>query len=73
MIAPFLLRDRVPKPAPEMYYECMKECGAEPQTTCIVEDSPVGIEGAERTGARVIRVAGPAEVVQVVRTLMEVV
>jgi HAD superfamily hydrolase (TIGR01509 family) len=66
--------DRVafPKPNPMMYLDCMKVCEAEPATTWIVEDSPLGREGAGKTGAVVVPVTGPADVVQAVRTVMEV-
>jgi beta-phosphoglucomutase len=66
--------DRVarPKPDPMMYYDCMKACRAKPSETWIVEDSPVGREGAGKTGARVLPVEGPREVNGAVRTVMEV-
>lgn len=66
--------DRVsrPKPDPEIYYWCMRECEAEPATTWIVEDSPIGREGARATGANVVAVVGPHEVNEAVRTIMEV-
>lgn len=65
--------DRVakPKPDPEMYLRCMAECGAEPATTIIVEDSPLGREGALASGARVVMVAGPSEVDAAVRSAVE--
>lgn len=59
------------KPDPEIYYWCMRECEAEPDSTYIVEDSPVGLEGARATGARVVAVTGPSDVVTTVRALME--
>ncbi len=65
--------DRVvnPKPDPEMYLRCMEVCEAEPATTIIVEDSPVGCEGAKKTGALVLIVSGPADVPAVVRAAVE--
>jgi beta-phosphoglucomutase len=67
--------DRVekPKPNPEMYLRCMQVCGAEPATTWIVEDSPVGVEAAIASGASVVHVSGPSDVDAAVRTIMEVV
>jgi len=61
-----------PKPDPEIYRRCMCACEADPLTTIIVEDSPVGIEGAQRTGASVVHVACPAEVDAAVRRAVEV-
>jgi HAD superfamily hydrolase (TIGR01509 family) len=51
-----------PKPDPAMYFNAMARAFADPTTTTIVEDSPVGIEAARATGARVIEVTGPDEV-----------
>ena len=63
--------DRVerPKPHPEMYVRCMDACGSDPAHTFIVEDSPVGREGAARTGALVVAVSGPEQVVDAVRSV----
>lgn len=66
--------DRVqrPKPDPEIYIYCMRTLDASPSRTWIIEDSPVGIEAAKRSGAQVVRVLGPHEVNEAVRTIMEV-
>jgi len=65
--------DRVkkPKPDPDMYRQCMNACHATPQTTWIVEDSPVGREGARASGANVVMVSGPSDVATAVRHVME--
>lgn len=45
-----------PKPSPEIYLKAINELGAEPNTTVIFEDSPVGQEAALKSGATLIRV-----------------
>jgi len=45
-----------PKPHPEMYWRCMTLTGCIPKNTLIVEDSPVGREGARNSGAHVCEV-----------------
>jgi beta-phosphoglucomutase-like phosphatase (HAD superfamily) len=45
-----------PKPSPEIYLKAINELGAEPDTTVIFEDSPVGQEAALKSGATLIRV-----------------
>lgn len=50
------------KPHPEMYWKAMSTLGFLPDETLIVEDSPVGILAAQRSGASVMRVKGPQEV-----------
>ena len=49
------------KPHPSMYWKAMEVCNAVPTTTIIVEDSPVGIEGAILSGAVVVRVKDPED------------
>ena len=44
------------KPDPITFLDCMRHTGSAPTTTVIVEDSPVGIQCAHATGARVIEV-----------------
>lgn len=56
-----------PKPSPNIYLACMRECEAESSTTWIIEDSPVGIDAALASGANVIRVNGPSDVDAAVR------
>jgi len=50
------------KPHPEMYWKAMSTLGTNPFETLIVEDSPVGILAAHRSGARVLRVKSPSDV-----------
>ena len=47
------------KPHPEMYWKCMSEIGVLPAETLIIEDSPVGLLGAKRSGASVMRIDSP--------------
>jgi HAD superfamily hydrolase (TIGR01509 family) len=44
------------KPFPEIYWKAMTEFGALPEETLIVEDSPIGLLGATRSGASILRV-----------------
>ena len=60
-----------PKPDPAIYRHCMEACGADPSTTWIVEDSPLGREGALRSGAHVVAVDNPTQVDVAVRRVME--
>jgi HAD superfamily hydrolase (TIGR01509 family) len=65
-------RGFTPKPDPAMYLRCMEVCGSDPANTIIVEDSPVGQFGAAATGAKVVMVAGPHEVLtRVARAVSE--
>lgn len=50
------------KPHPEMYWNCMVACGADPSTTLIVEDSAIGRIGAKKTGANLMLVNNPCDV-----------
>lgn len=45
------------KPFPEMYWMAMIKSKALPQETLILEDSPVGLLGAYRSGAKILRIA----------------
>lgn len=45
------------KPDPWMYNRAMEISGVTPDQTVIFEDSPVGIDAAKRSGARVVEVA----------------
>lgn len=47
-----------PKPNPEGYLKAMAKCNVEPKECVIFEDSSVGIEAAEKTGATVFVVKG---------------
>jgi HAD superfamily hydrolase (TIGR01509 family) len=44
------------KPHPEMYWKAMSTLNIFPHETLIVEDSPIGLLGAEQSGAQVCRV-----------------
>ena len=52
----------VPKPDPEGYLACMDFFNKSTLETLIVEDSPKGIEAANRSGAHVLVVKNPDEV-----------
>jgi len=49
------------KPYPEIYWKAMSEFGALPEETLIVEDSPVGLMGAERAGGHILRIDSPSD------------
>lgn len=51
-----------PKPDPEGYLQLMSRFDVLPHETLIVEDSPVGLESAFKTGAHVLSVTGPHDV-----------
>jgi HAD superfamily hydrolase (TIGR01509 family) len=51
-----------PKPHPEIYYRCMIRSNKSPSQVTIIEDSPVGLEAARRSGARVIPVRNRSDV-----------
>lgn len=51
-----------PKPSPEPYMRAMQRLGKLSNETVIVEDSDVGFSSAVASGARCVRVSGPAEV-----------
>jgi beta-phosphoglucomutase len=53
---------RHPKPHPEGYIRGMIHFGSMPENTLIVEDSPVGLQAANATGANVWAVSGCTEV-----------
>ena len=50
-----------PKPYPEMYWKCMKECNSIPRKTIIVEDSHIGRQGALDSGATLLPVENPQD------------
>ena len=54
-----------PKPDPWMYNECMRITNNKPTNTIIFEDSPVGIQGAVKTGARVIEIKDSKHLIEV--------
>jgi beta-phosphoglucomutase len=50
------------KPSPEGYLKAMKELGASPENTWVVEDGEYGAQAATSAGANVIRVSAPNDV-----------
>lgn len=57
------------KPSPEMYEKAMKRLGLDKSEVMIVEDSPVGIEAAEKSGARVCKIKDPHDIQKVIAEL----
>jgi len=53
---------RASKPNPEMYMRAMVRAGKSPRETLVVEDSSVGIEAAQASGANVMVVRSPEDV-----------
>lgn len=51
-----------PKPSPDIYLKAFDALGARPEECVIVEDSAVGIQAADASGAWVLGVSGPGEV-----------
>lgn len=51
-----------PKPSPEIYLHCLQQAGIGPCETLIVEDSPIGLESASKSGAHVLPVASKEDV-----------
>jgi len=47
------------KPHPEIYWRAMSLLNATPEETLIIEDSPVGLLAAQRSGAEILRVDNP--------------
>nr|WP_300339760.1 HAD family phosphatase [Actinomyces sp.] len=45
-----------PKPAPDLYQEAARRCGAEPEHCLVFEDSPTGAQAARAAGAFVVAV-----------------
>lgn len=52
------------KPDPWMYNECMRITNSNPEETVIFEDSPVGIKGANLTGATVIQIKDSLDLIE---------
>jgi HAD superfamily hydrolase (TIGR01509 family) len=51
------------KPYPETYWTAMIQAGSLPENTLIIEDSPVGLQGAYRTGANILRVKNSKDLI----------
>ena len=47
----------LPKPNPECFLQAMERTGATPRETIIFEDSAIGLEAAERSGAAYVKIA----------------
>jgi HAD superfamily hydrolase (TIGR01509 family) len=47
------------KPHPEIYWKAMIDTGTIPEETLIIEDSPVGLLGASRSGSHILRIDSP--------------
>ena len=58
-----------PKPDPEMYLKAMKRLGLSKDEILIVEDSPVGLEAAHKSGAHVCEIKDPYEIEKVLEVL----
>lgn len=52
------------KPDPITFYDCMKHTGSSLSTTVIFEDSPVGIQCAKATGAKVVEVVNVNDTIE---------
>jgi HAD superfamily hydrolase (TIGR01509 family) len=62
----------LPKPNPWMYNECMRIANSDRNNTFIFEDSPVGIAGAESTGANVIPINNSAHLISTLKEMFDV-
>jgi len=51
------------KPHPEIFQVAMERLGSEPDETLVIEDNPHGIEAARASGAHVMVVQTPADVI----------
>jgi HAD superfamily hydrolase (TIGR01509 family) len=47
----------LPKPHPECFIQAMERVGATPHETIIFEDSAMGLEAAERSGAAYVKIS----------------
>jgi beta-phosphoglucomutase len=63
---------RRPKPHAEGYIRAMIRLGVMPEEVLVVEDSDKGLQAAEASGAEVLKVAGPHELVKRVRGCLEI-
>lgn len=51
------------KPHAEMYWKAMSTFKANPEETLIVEDSPTGLLAAQRSGAEILRIKSPEDLI----------
>lgn len=54
---------KFPKPSPSIYLRAMSELDTNPRQTLIIEDSNVGLESAYSSGAHVMKVNGPEDII----------
>ena len=47
------------KPAPDIFLEAARRLGCDPKQCIVFEDSPLGIEGAQRAGCRTVALPDP--------------
>ncbi len=59
------------KPDPEMYLTAITKMGLQPQDVLIVEDSPIGLEAAYKSGAQVCPISNPYDITKVLEALYE--
>lgn len=62
----------LPKPNTWMYDECMRITGSNRDNTIIFEDSPVGIRGAQATGATVVPILNSTHLIKTVKDMFNV-
>ena len=60
-----------PKPDPEMYLKSIEKLGLDKSEVLIVEDSPVGLEAAYASGAKVCKIKNPYEIEKVLEAIEE--
>jgi beta-phosphoglucomutase len=60
-----------PKPDPEMYIKAMEKLSLKKEEVIIVEDSPVGVEAAQKSGAHVCQIGNPYEIDKVLEMYKE--
>jgi HAD superfamily hydrolase (TIGR01509 family) len=60
-----------PKPNPEMYNRAIERLGLDKSEILIVEDSPVGLEAAEKSGAKICKIKNPFDISRVIGYLNE--
>ena len=65
---------KVNKPNPEPYFHAFRSMRINPEETLIVEDSPIGIDSATKSGAHVLIVKDPSEVTinNISKTIMHI-